>query len=137
LAPPESQEEFRRRPSIGPVLLVAALLAALAIYVVPRGLAARTQLAIADDSARIAERALNEKFNAGLARARSRTQGTNARCSYDREVRRGPRTPFHHMKNFKCREICHGARLRSGLPIARPADRLPNEAGKSLGFQQR
>ena len=54
-------------PSLGPALLTAAVLAALAAYIVPRGLDARAQLAIADDPARIAERALDEKFNAGLA----------------------------------------------------------------------
>jgi hypothetical protein len=66
-APPEPQEKFMRRLSITPVLLAAALLAVLAAYLVPRGLAARAQLAIADDPARIAERALNEKFDAALA----------------------------------------------------------------------
>lgn len=60
------QEEFIPR-TIGPVLLAAALLAALAIDVVPRRLAGRAQLAITDDPARIAELALDEKFNAGLA----------------------------------------------------------------------
>jgi hypothetical protein len=60
-------------------LLVAALLAALAIYVVPRGLAARTQLAIADDSTRIAGRVLNEKFSAGLAESEIEDAGN--RCA--------------------------------------------------------
>ncbi len=54
-------------PSLGPALLTAAVLAALAAYIVPRGLDARAQLTIADDPTRIAERALDEKFNAGLA----------------------------------------------------------------------
>jgi len=67
-APPELQKErIMRRPSIGPVLLVAALLAAAAAYVVPRGLDARATLAIEDDPAQIAERALDEKFNIALA----------------------------------------------------------------------
>jgi hypothetical protein len=52
---------------IGPVVLAIALFAALSIYAVPRGLDARAQLVIADDSARIAERELDEKFNAGVA----------------------------------------------------------------------
>jgi hypothetical protein len=56
-----------RRPSLGPVLLTVALLAVLAVYMVPRGLAARAQLDIADDPVRIAERALDESFNADLA----------------------------------------------------------------------
>jgi hypothetical protein len=56
-----------RGPSLGPVLLTVALLAVLAVYMVPRGLAARAQLDIADDPVRIAERALDESFNADLA----------------------------------------------------------------------
>jgi hypothetical protein len=56
-----------RHPLIGPVVLAIALFAALAIYAVPRGLDARAQLVIADDPARIAERELDEKFNAGVA----------------------------------------------------------------------
>ncbi len=56
-----------RRPSIGSVLLVVALLAAVAVYVVPRGIEARALLAIADDPVRIADRALDETFNAALA----------------------------------------------------------------------
>jgi hypothetical protein len=66
-APPELREKFMRRSSLGLALLTAAVLAALAAYIVPHGLDARAQLAIADDPARIAERALDEKFNAGLA----------------------------------------------------------------------
>jgi hypothetical protein len=57
-----------RRPSIGPALLVATVLAVLAVYAVPRGLEARTQLAIEDDPARIADRALDQAFNADVAR---------------------------------------------------------------------
>ncbi len=55
------------RPSIAPVVLAVAVLAVLAAYIVPRGLDARAQLAIADDPAAIAERALDGKFNVGLA----------------------------------------------------------------------
>ena len=40
-----------RRVRIGPVLIVAAVLAALACYVVPRGLEANSLLAIEDDPA--------------------------------------------------------------------------------------
>jgi hypothetical protein len=54
----------RHRPGIGPALFAAAALAALACYVVPRGIEARSLLAIEDDPARIADRALDEKFNA-------------------------------------------------------------------------
>lgn len=67
-APPDLQDEkLMRRPRLASVLLVAALLAGLAAYVVPRGLAARAALARVDDPAQIAERALDEKFNAALA----------------------------------------------------------------------
>jgi hypothetical protein len=55
------------RPSIGPVLLVLALLVAVAVYVIPRGIEARALLTIEDDPVRIADRALDEKFNAALA----------------------------------------------------------------------
>jgi hypothetical protein len=56
------------RPArIAPALLVAVLLAALALYVVPRGLEAGSSLAIANDPVRIAERALDAKFNAEVA----------------------------------------------------------------------
>ena len=68
LAPPEVQEEkFMRRTRLGPALLAAALMAALAVYVVPRGLEARALLAIEDDPAQIAARALDDKFNADVA----------------------------------------------------------------------
>ena len=67
-APPEMQKEtIMRHRRIGPVLLVAALLAALAAYVVPRGIEARSALVVEDDPASIAARALDEKFNAALA----------------------------------------------------------------------
>jgi len=66
-APPELGETAMRRPAIGPVLLIAAMLAAAAAYIVPRGLDARAALTVADDPARIAERALDEKFNAAVA----------------------------------------------------------------------
>lgn len=57
-----------RHPRVGPALLAAALLAALAGHLVPRALEAHSLLAIADDPVRIAKHALDEKFNAGLAR---------------------------------------------------------------------
>jgi hypothetical protein len=50
-----------------PVLLIAALLAAGASYVVPRGLEAQHLLSIEDDPVAIAQRALDEKFNADVA----------------------------------------------------------------------
>ena len=53
---------------IVPALLAAALLAAAAGYVVPRGLDANAQLAIEDDPSQIASRALDEKFDSALAR---------------------------------------------------------------------
>lgn len=52
---------------MAPVLVAAVLIGAAAVYVVPRAIDARTQLAIADDPARIAERVLDEKFDAALA----------------------------------------------------------------------
>ncbi len=52
---------------LAPVLLIGAALAALGAYVVPRGLAVQHQLAIADDPARLADRALDEKFNTQVA----------------------------------------------------------------------
>lgn len=55
------------RPSTAPVVLGAAFLALLAAYMVPRGVDVGVQLAIADNPAAIAERALDEKFNTGLA----------------------------------------------------------------------
>lgn len=66
-APPELQADSVRERRIGPALIAAALLAALALYVVPRGLEARYLLAIEDDPSSIAARALDEKFSAALA----------------------------------------------------------------------
>jgi hypothetical protein len=57
-----------RRPSIGPALLVAAAMAALAVYTVPRGLTARDTLMSENDPASIADRALDTRFNADVAR---------------------------------------------------------------------
>lgn len=65
-APPGQVVVVRRR-RIAPAVVAAALLAAAACYVVPRGLDANTQLAIADDPSQIASRALDEKFDAALA----------------------------------------------------------------------
>jgi hypothetical protein len=59
--------ETMSRPSIGPALLMAAVLAAAAAYVVPRGIEARALLGIEADPARIADRALDAKFNAAVA----------------------------------------------------------------------
>ena len=50
-----------------PVMIAAALFAALAVYVVPRGIAARDTLAMADDPVRIADRALATNFNSAVA----------------------------------------------------------------------
>ena len=60
-------QTIMRAPRIGPVLLAAAALAALACYVVPRGIEARALLTIEDDPVRIADRALDGKFDAALA----------------------------------------------------------------------
>jgi len=68
LAPPELQQmKARRLPGILPVLAIAAALAALAAFVVPRGIAAQSTLAVADDPAQLASRALDGKFNADVA----------------------------------------------------------------------
>jgi hypothetical protein len=56
-----------RQRRIVPVLLAAALLAAAAGYVVPRGLDANAQLTFEDDPPQIASRALDEKFDSALA----------------------------------------------------------------------
>jgi hypothetical protein len=71
LAPPEyvavQPAVVVRRRRIAPALLVAAVLAGLACYVVPRGLDANTQLTIEDDPSQIAARALDQKFDAAVA----------------------------------------------------------------------
>ena len=64
---PQGTVFVMHRPSIGPVLLVAAILAVLASYAVPRGLEARSLLDIEDDPSRIAARALDQKFDAAVA----------------------------------------------------------------------
>lgn len=61
-----------RAPSLLPALVIAAALAALAAYVVPRGIEARNALATQDDPVRLAARALDQKFNADTA-----TRGIN------------------------------------------------------------
>jgi hypothetical protein len=48
-------------------LLAAAVLATLAVYVVPRGIEAQSLLTIEDDPAEIAGRVLDEQFNAAVA----------------------------------------------------------------------
>ena len=58
---------FVRRRRIAPALVAAALMAALACYVVPRGIDANSQLAIEDDPSEIAGRALEHNFDAELA----------------------------------------------------------------------
>ncbi len=65
LAPPGTIVVRRRR--IAPALLAAAVLAAVACYVVPRGFDANSQLSIEDDPSQIAARALDQKFDAALA----------------------------------------------------------------------
>jgi hypothetical protein len=56
-----------RRTRLAPILLVAALLAAGAAYLVPRGLEAQYLLSIEDDPAAIAQRALDAQFSAEVA----------------------------------------------------------------------
>lgn len=56
-----------RSAGITPIVLALAFTGALAAYTVPHGLDARAQLTIIDDPARIAERVLDEKFDAALA----------------------------------------------------------------------
>ena len=51
-----------------PALLACALLAAGACYAVPRGFEAQHLLAIEDDPAQMAERELDQKFNAAAAK---------------------------------------------------------------------
>ena len=67
--PPETSSKVSTvgNPRIAPSLLVVALLAAPALYLVPRGLEAQALLAIEDDPARIAGRALDGRFDAGVA----------------------------------------------------------------------
>lgn len=60
-------QSYMRRPSVGPALLMAAMLAVAGAYLVPRGLEARALLEIEDDPARIADRALDSQFNADVA----------------------------------------------------------------------
>ena len=72
-APPGPKSDERpmqgnlRRRRVAPALVAAALLAGLACYVVPRGWDANSQLAIEDDPAQIADRALEHSFDAALA----------------------------------------------------------------------
>jgi hypothetical protein len=56
-----------RRLRMAPSLLVSGLMAALARYVVPRGQEANAQLAVEDDPAELAGRALDRNFDAKLA----------------------------------------------------------------------
>jgi hypothetical protein len=57
----------RRGGRIAPALIVCALLVGVAGYVVPRGLEAGSLFAIEDDPARIADRELDQHFNAARA----------------------------------------------------------------------
>ena len=67
-APPEIRERHAMRDRrIAPALVAAALLAAAAAYVVPRGIEAGTLFAIQDEPAEIAGRALDAQFNAEVA----------------------------------------------------------------------
>jgi hypothetical protein len=63
---PQDLKVMRHR-RIVPALLAAAVLAALACYVVPRGIDANSQLAIEDDPVQIADRELDHQFDAALA----------------------------------------------------------------------
>jgi hypothetical protein len=57
-----------RRSRLAPALIVCAVLAGGAGYAVPRGLEAGHLIAIEDDPVQIADRALDRKFNATVAR---------------------------------------------------------------------
>jgi hypothetical protein len=56
-----------RRLRLAPALLACAVLAGGAVYAVPRGLEAQHMIAIEDNPIEIADRALDEKFNATVA----------------------------------------------------------------------
>jgi hypothetical protein len=56
-----------RRLRLAPALLACAVLAGGAVYAVPRGLEAQHLIAIENDPVEIADRALDEKFNARVA----------------------------------------------------------------------
>jgi hypothetical protein len=56
-----------RRSRLAPALVACAGLAGGAVYAVPRGLEAQHLIAIEDDPVEIADRALDEKFNATVA----------------------------------------------------------------------
>jgi len=58
---------IRRHRRVAPAVAVAALLLGAACYVVPRGLEAQALLAIEDDPAQIADRALDQTFDVALA----------------------------------------------------------------------
>ncbi len=77
-APPELQQMKRlRHPSIVPALAAVAALALAAAFVVPRGIDAGGALAIKDDPARLASRALDGKFNTAVAERGIRQALTN------------------------------------------------------------
>jgi hypothetical protein len=69
LAQPQLLDRSTGRPGHGlaAALMAAALLAALSAYMVPRALEAHAAFAIMDDPVRIADRALDERFNAERA----------------------------------------------------------------------
>ncbi len=67
LAPPDVQAAARMPRLAGP-LLILALAVAAAGYVVPRGVEAQSLLAIEDDPAALADRALDLTFNETMAR---------------------------------------------------------------------
>ncbi|MGE4164892.1 MAG: hypothetical protein AB7E67_02775 [Xanthobacteraceae bacterium] len=57
----------RHRARVVPAVLALALFAGAGVVAIPRGIEAQHLLAIEDDPVRIAERALDERFNADLA----------------------------------------------------------------------
>lgn len=68
LAPKDVQKRLRREHRLAPVLVIAALLAIAAAYVVPRGFEAGHLFAIEDDPEAIAEQALAAQFDSDVAR---------------------------------------------------------------------
>ncbi|HEY5279996.1 MAG TPA: hypothetical protein VIJ67_09600, partial [Pseudolabrys sp.] len=67
-APPRPRRaSFIRRARLAPALLAAALFAGLAVWLLPHGVDAGDRLAGAADPVSVADRMLDEKFNADVA----------------------------------------------------------------------
>jgi len=132
-----------RCPSIGPVLLLAALLAAAAAYVVPRGIDAQSALASEDDPAQIAERALDEKFsvtvaeqeiNAALANKDADLAKSFVDLAADRHVALDPAlTEKVNVAVADAQSATHAAQsFAYGLVEGEPSD-MPSLVGMAVG----